>query len=311
MEQGKNHEIPTNINLSLCLIIIAYHSTIFIAAPWMTQSYSFWAYLLLFDFVLLRLSNVTWHLTHESVHGHLVPNKKVNLFFGRALATTLYSSFTALQLGHLTHHKANRISDISDLYFEQNTPKRFTYYLEILGGHYLFNAFLLCFLCFLPKVVVNKVVHMILEQSRGTRKEKLFDQIKSFILNPKIISRARKETLIMLLFFSAILYGFISNGLAVFFLLNFIIRAVFFSYLNNMPHYGNELDNVNASTTAWLPKPLSLFYLNFNYHKTHHELPNIPWNQLPKYFKKIMESMIKIISKITLNNLMDLSTTEI
>jgi fatty acid desaturase len=80
---------------------------------------------------------------------------------------------------------------------------------------------------------------------------------------------------------------FIYNQLMLLFISYLLIRALLFSYFDNMPHYATELHgDINAARNSYLPKTLALLFMNFNYHKLHHELPVLSWYYLPEEFKK-------------------------
>ena len=286
MEGNKKPKILTSFNTSLCLLLILYSLIFFAFLPWTKLSAQTWVFILLFDFIFLRLTNIMWHLAHESIHGALFPVRKFNNLMGKILGVFLLSSYTTLNIGHMIHHKTNRISDVTDLYFEKNKPNFFSYYFDILGGFYWLYCFLLCFLCFFPQKILSKITRLILKKNRDPRKKQLYMNAQNFIQNKKIMKKVRIETIIMCFYFLLCSYAFYKNNLINFWIGHLLIRSCLFSYLNNMPHYGNKLDEVSASDTSWLPKPLARIYLNFNYHKTHHDNPTAPWHILPRLFKE-------------------------
>ena len=184
------------------------------------------------------------------------------------------------------HHRTNRVADVPDLYFKENKPNRLSYYFDILGGFYWLYCFSLCFLSFLPQKNLHRVIKYIIKNNKNRRKELLYVQAENLFNNKAIVIKARWDTLFLLVFFIFSFVCFSVNSLLTYWIILQVTRALFFSYLNNMPHYGNPLDQLNASDSSWLPKSLACLYLNFNYHKIHHEKPTIPWHHLPSVFKE-------------------------
>jgi Fatty acid desaturase len=60
-------------------------------------------------------------------------------------------------------------------------------------------------------------------------------------------------------------------------------RALVYSTLDNLPHYGMHGRGDEAARNLTLPAWASVLVLNHNLHRAHHERPNLPWQALPAH----------------------------
>lgn len=278
------------INITLCIFILAMNM-LALLAPTITETHGIWL-ILAFDILLLRLTNLQWHLIHEAAHRVLLPSPFWNETIGRILSLFFFSSFTVLRFGHLVHHQTNRFEDLTEVYDKR--PHTLMYYADILGGFYYVTEFLAPMVSLLPHRVRTWVFQYTSRQMSA--KEKTVRALIRLHENTKKILTIRLECLayLALLAFALNIY---QNHLALF-VAYFALRATLVAYYNNMPHYGNSVNvDTNAADNSYLPKWLSLLYLNFNYHRVHHQNPLAPWIALPDLFKQKHEPFDKSLLK--------------
>ncbi len=131
---------PTNfLNLVLTFLVLLMNLCVLLAP---VISHERWVIIsiLTLDVVLLRITNVHWHLIHEAAHRILFSQSRLNEHAGYWLSVFFFSSFNALRFGHLLHHRTNRHEDLTEVYFGKRPP-RLRYYAEILGGFFLIAEF--------------------------------------------------------------------------------------------------------------------------------------------------------------------------
>ena len=57
-------------------------------------------------------------------------------------------------------------------------------------------------------------------------------------------------------------------------------RGLIISHLDHAPHHGTPLDRRDYAFNMRAPRWLQLALLNSNFHRTHHENPQLPWSAL-------------------------------
>ena len=279
------YPIRNGLNLTLTALIVAMNLVAWVFAPyWFSTSGVLW--FLLFDLIAIRLTNIHWHLIHEAAHGVLAQPRWLNELLGNVMSILFNSSFAALRQGHLMHHRVNRIADVTDVYFEKGKPHTLAYYIDILGGFFLVFCFIFPLTSLFGKKNVLRIVAMMEKKNQNHPSIGLYQKTREIIVHSNVVRDTRSQIIWALLFMGISLFVYLSHGLGLIWLGYFLVRAVFISYLNNMPHYRNSLNDNMASDTAYLPKVLARCYLNFNYHKTHHLHPRAPWYVLPKLFQE-------------------------
>lgn len=275
-----HRDLPLRVLNSL-LVTLVIVSTVTATLLPLTIHFTLTTTLLIIDLLTIRLLNLHWHLLHDAVHRTLFETAWVNEWVGQILSVLFFSSFTALRFGHLLHHRINRFEDTSEVYFDDKPP-RLAYYIEILGGFYLVAEFLAPLLSLIPQSIAAKVVKYF--QQQLTHKPETLAALRRLVESARY-RQLRWEALAQLAFFS-LAVGLYWHHLGLFFAY-FFLRALLVSYYNNMPHYGNSVKvDRNAADNAYLPTGLARLFLNFNYHRTHHCHPNIPWYGLPAQFAK-------------------------
>lgn len=282
---SQKFEIPTQLNLLLSTLLIIENLIVLFALPWFIHSALGLSLLLLLDVIIIRTTNFHWHITHEAVHGLLAEPRWLNELLGIILGALFFSSFSIARYGHLNHHRNNRYADTQEVYYQEGQASYFKYYFELLGGFFIVYEFLLIALAWAPKSLAKTIIKKNIKRKANRHDVGIYLDLKNIIDNPRSIKNVRKESVLFILVLLFSLYSY-SHHLIIW-LIYFWTRAFFVSYLNNMPHYKNSIQtDINASDNAYLPKFLTLCYLNFNYHRIHHRFPKTPWTGLPALFKE-------------------------
>ena len=272
----------TKINLILCAGVILINFLVLLSPLW-CSSLSVLLLIMAFDIITLRLTNLHWHLIHEAVHRILFPSSILNEKMGQLLSALFFTGFTIIRFGHLVHHKTNRYEDLTEVYDAATAPK-LAYYGEILGGFFIVAEFIAPCLCLLPRSLLLNIAKKI--KANHPEKEVMLQSFIRLISQKQKFHRARLETILQILLFGLILFIFQQH--LVLFLFYFLCRASLVSYYNNMPHYKNSVRlDINAADNSYLPPLLASTYLNFNYHRIHHEYPLLPWIDLPEKFNEL------------------------
>ena len=60
-----------------------------------------------------------------------------------------------------------------------------------------------------------------------------------------------------------------------------LLRAFVSSQLDHAPHHATPLDRRDHALNLAAPRWLRCVLLNFNFHRVHHQHPNLPWRALP------------------------------
>lgn len=278
-------KIPTRLNVSLSLFLILENIILLFALPYLIHSSLGLACVLIADVICIRLTNFHWHLTHEAVHGLLAEPRWLNEYLGVLLGALFFSSFSIARYGHLNHHRNNRFADTQEVYYQKGKVSYVYYYFELLGGFFIIYEFLLMALAWAPKSLAKAIIEKNIKRKADRHDLGIYLDLKAIVDNPRSIQNVRKESVLFALVLIASLYCYAHHW--VLWLTYFYLRALFVSYLNNMPHYKNPINSdINAADNAYLPKCLSLCYLNFNYHRVHHRHPKAPWNTLPTLFRE-------------------------
>lgn len=277
--------LPTRLNVFLSSLLIIENSVILFALPYLLHNSLEISLTLLIDIILIRATNLHWHLTHEAVHGLLATPRWLNEALGILLGALFFSSFSIARYGHLNHHRNNRFADTQEVYYQEGKVSYLYYYFELLGGFFVIYECLLIALAWAPTLLAKTIIEKNIRRKADRHDLSIYLDLKNIIDNPRSIKSVRKESVLFALVLAGSIYCYAGHWEI--WLGYFWIRALFVSYLNNMPHYKNSINtDINAADNAHLPKLLSACYLHFNYHRVHHRYPKAPWTALPVLFKE-------------------------
>lgn len=230
---------------------------------------------------LVVLTPMHWGLIHESIHGHLLPQRRLNEWFGRALSIAFVLPFDAVRFGHLMHHRFTREAfDRPDVHDGTTHPMlaRVGYYAHLLGGLYLAEL-AVPLLTFLPSTWVCRLVAYKLRSDEPVGKDvqRLF---VTFAGNKDRRVRMRRDWMLSVALYACAfyLYGTWWPVLAI----TMFLRGLWLSLADNLPHYDVMLDEQSRArnfrvSAIWRP-----VLMNHHLHRLHHQNPTLPWTALPE-----------------------------
>ncbi len=205
------------------------------------------------------------NLMHEGVHGTLFKHRQWDRWYGFTMAIPSLFSITSYRVNHLLHHRHNREIDDPDE-FTNLTNNRLVlsvfYYVWLLIGMFIY-------VIRVPSVALVK----------GTKAER---------------KRIIFEHSLVLLMFTVLVYVAWQNNQLGLILHLWLIPLVIAAFLGNVRGWaehtrtgrGHPLTETRTITSNRL---FSFFNINLNYHLEHHLFPGVPWYNLPKVHKILLE----------------------
>jgi fatty acid desaturase len=277
-QTSRRTSIDYRANLALLGLVAAAMLMQLIAWPFLLRQWG--ASALWIALPLVLSTPMHWGLIHESIHGKLFPQRRLNEWMGRALSITFLLPYDAARFGHLMHHRFTRESfDRPDVHDgpTHRVLARIGYYAHLLGGLYLAEV-VLPLLTFLPASWVCQLVARKLDSENPIDRDvqRLFvafagnQERRMFIRRDWIISVALHAC-------AFYFYGAWWPVLAI----TMFLRGVWLSVADNLPHYDVTLDEQQRArnfrvSAIWRP-----VLMNHHLHRLHHEHPTLPWTALP------------------------------
>ena len=263
-----DHRIPAKTNLAILSAQLLALGACFVAA---SEARS-WPALALLAAGFGVLMNSAYSIIHEAEHGILFPNRFWNDFAGSCMALFFPAPFHLLRQGHLGHHLRNRSDDEAfDLYFEEDHRlwRGIIFYGIITGFYWVV-------------VVLSNVVFLFLPFSTRTRYWEFDRPSLAFMhsLNPAYRRVIQIECAAAISLHVAVVWALripVVNYLVMYAGFGFMWSAM--QYVH---HYATERHVTRGARNLWIWAPLDRLWLNHNWHRTHHEHPTVPWNQLPR-----------------------------
>lgn len=275
------HQIPWRANLALGSAVLgSYGALLYFAVPVLTAGR--FAQFGLTSTAFVLLTPTAWGLVHEAIHGRLSRRPWLNRAAARVLCVLLGFSFETVQFGHLMHHRYNG--------HEHDRPDRrrpgepswaggLRHWSHLLGGHYLVTA-LASWVAFMPHPWRERALR---HAFRGDAPDMaaIRQGALKWCADRKRIERMRVDCAASAALMGAALlhYGPYWPLL----LLTFYARALLYSTLDNLPHYGMHGREPDAALNLTLPGWAAVLVLNHNLHRLHHQRPNLPWRALSAY----------------------------
>lgn len=227
------------------------------------------------------LANLHWGLIHEAIHGHLLEDSRSSERLGRWLAVAFGAPLAPLRFAHLRHHRYNRTPlSRDDVYDPALTPAwkaQLGYYAYIGGGLYLAEL-LLAPIAFLPRSILERLVRA--STPRGTDHPPALDDLARHVLTGRReLMRYRIDAVWVLSWLALAIYCWREQPSALLAMIG--VRALLVSMMDNAAHYGTPLDQRRHALNLRAPRLASALLLNFNFHRQHHQQPNLPWHRLP------------------------------
>jgi len=229
---------------------------------------------------LVVLTPTHWGLIHESIHGHLMPQRRLNERLGRVLAIAFLLPFDAVRFGHLMHHRFTRESyDRPDVHDGATHPMlaRMGYYTHLLGGLYLAEVVLPLLTCLPTTWACRLVAHKLhSEEPIGLDIQRLF---VGFARNAERRARIRRDWVLSIVLHACAFYfyGAWWPALAI----TMFLRGLWLSMADNLPHYDVRLDEPKRARNFRVPAIWRPVLMNHHLHRLHHQHPALPWTALP------------------------------
>jgi fatty acid desaturase len=269
--------IPWRANLALTATVLAIYCGFFFSASLLAAGHLDFFVCAAAAFVIV--TPTLWGLVHEGIHGRLLPGRGANRAAARALSILLGFSFETVQLGHLLHHRYNGHEFDRPDRMKRGEPAWrgwLRHWAHLLGAHYLFTC-LAGWVSFVPtgtrELLLQRTMAGNAADMVGMRGAAL-----RWCGDPRRIARIRVDCI-----GSAALWLLVATHYAALwapFLLTAYGRAVVYSVLDNLPHYGMHWRGDDAAKNLALPKWAAVLVLNHNLHRLHHQRPNLPWRAL-------------------------------
>lgn len=230
--------------------------------------------------VLVLSTPAHWALVHDAIHGQLLPTRAENHWLGRILAIFFGVPFRAVRLAHLRHHRYNRSPWGREEVYDPKTQSRAAaccfHYLRISVGLYL-GELAISFLCWLPLSVLRPRLRALCpDLEDGTRG--MAHLVDHELLSAVAIWQIRSDASLVIALYAAsfFLYGQHWPMLAG----CLLGRALVISQLDHAAHHDTPLSERDYALNLLAPRWLQFLLLGFNFHRTHHEHPNLPWSSL-------------------------------
>ena len=229
---------------------------------------------LLFSFT----ANTLFSLLHEAVHGIFSSRRPVNEWAGRWAAAWFPTGLAVQRAFHFTHHRNNRSpSEQFDLLHEGDIRwlKVAQWYSLLTGVYWLATVAGVMAYLVVPRVLRVRVLRSadskVAEQTSSSEYLAALDGIDPLASRLEIVaSLAFQVALFALLDLSPL--GWIACYGAF---------ALSWSALQYADHAFSPLDRHEGAWNLEVDAVTRLFFLNYHYHRAHHQHPWVPWSRLP------------------------------
>ena len=273
--------IPERLNVAIATIVLFIYLSLFFGVS-LLAGHKFWPFALVVLGFLISTPTI-WGLVHEGIHGRLFKHPFINLTASRVLSVLLGFSFDVVRFGHLMHHRYNghkydRPDQKVDA--ESHWKSWARHWVHLLGGHYLFTA-LVSIVAFAPARLRLLALQSAISGEEPDIVAMRHAALKWFS-DPQRIVRIRIDCIVsvLLILLSALHYAAFWLVLV----LALSARALLYSTLDNLPHYGVQGRGDAAAKNLSLPQWASLVVLHHNLHRVHHERPDLPWRDVSNHF---------------------------
>ena len=223
-----------------------------------------------------------WSLIHETIHGLLFRNRRLNDAAGRLLAVLFLLPFRPVAFGHLFHHRRNR-SDLDRAEFyprgASKTAAALAYYARLLGGLY-FAECAVSLAVWLPHAWLRRLAPRRFLEAGLVSDARL---LENTLLQPRSLWATRLDSACILLSLGVSVWFYGNHAWML--ILALLGRGLLLSLMDNAYHYATPLDAPRYALNLGLPRPLSSAILHFNLHRIHHLHPAAPWYHLPALYR--------------------------
>ena len=227
--------------------------------------------------VFSYFANTIFALLHEAVHGVFSANRKTNYMFGVFAGCFFPTSYNLQKMYHLSHHTNNRSEFEQFDYIHEHDNKwlKYAQWYSILTGIYWVVAVLgALIVLILPNFFKTRLLKGDIGKQTGA--VSVFHKF-----DKKNHNQIRAELLLATLFQLSVIYVLHITFYG--WLLCYGCFAVNWSGLQYADHAFSELDAKNGAWNLKVNVITQYLFLNYHFHKVHHNNMKIPWVYLPKY----------------------------
>tara|TARA_B100001971_G_scaffold84647_1_gene78145 strand:- start:253931 stop:254851 length:921 start_codon:yes stop_codon:yes gene_type:complete len=273
---SKYYIIPEYLNRVLFVIIFIFNLVLLYQASHTENK----LIIILCAFFFAYTNNTMFALLHEAVHNVFSKNSKINRIFGIMASAFFPTGFSLQQVFHLSHHRFNRTEKERFDYIQKGENKfiKFSqWYCILTGVYWLFATCGAFFYLIIPSVFRNQLFKGRLGNQTGA--ESMFRGLNS--ANSLVL---RLEILYSFSFQFCIFYLLDLNLIG--YLACYFAFALNWSSLQYADHAFSELDTKDGAWNLKVSKFSQYLFLNYHFHKVHHQDMHIPWIHLSKLVDK-------------------------
>jgi fatty acid desaturase len=202
---------------------------------------------------------------HESNHGTLFRDKRRNRWFGFVMGAPALYSVTAYGVNHVIHHKFTRTeNDPDEITNLTKNPRllQLFFYGWILFGMMLYNL---------------RLPYAAMRRATGSQRTQMV-----------------VEHVLLALLVTGILYFSWRGGWLPAMVQVWVIPLAVAACIGNVRGWAEHLLTVpghplTETRTVTSSRWLSFFLINLNYHLEHHLFPGVPWYNLPKVHRLLLD----------------------
>ena len=223
------------------------------------------------------VANAPFAMMHEAVHGVGAKSPLMNRMLGLVSGWAFPTSFSMQRLAHIGHHERNRTDlELYDYYLPSESKwlrNVWLYFGNLLGFYYW-------------TVILSNLIYLAAPWAYRSR---FFVQRVAPALGcgPYVADLAKLPPAIvwteiaMALGYQAAMFYVLDLNLAGM-LLCYWAFALHWSVLQYADHAWSARDIHTGAWNLYVLAPFRWVALNYHYHRTHHEYPQVPWYDLPK-----------------------------
>ncbi len=232
------------------------------------QTQSLWLKVLLFVFISTR-QHALWMIFHDGVHFHLAHSKRtndfiVNFFLSVPLLLPLHT-FRAI---HFAHHK--------NLGTPNDPEKLINFYGQPWKFKGLpFKSFI--FQCLGDLFVVNNILSLLASGQFFVKKD---SSAKSYLSAPRIEYIILNVLLVGALVAFYFKWNSLFTTLMFFWFLPIFTLSFFIHKVRSLAEHGESEEDLTLSWEPGFLGKLTIWPYNINYHREHHNHPQIAWHKL-------------------------------
>ncbi len=269
-------EIPVGLNMVIAGLALSAWAGLL----WLASHTSSWMVVLAAAWGFSYVNNTSFSLLHEAVHGIFHPNRRLNDWAGRILAATFPTGFQFQRQCHMGHHARNRTEVEQFDYIRPGDNKIWKYlqWYTILTGLYWLSV-VIGWLLFLVCPWIYRLSVFSGEHSQIAHQSSTDAMLSSMFKGPTLKMRFEMLLTVVLQALMFVLLDLSALGWCC----CYAAFAFRWSGLQYADHAWSELDLYDGAWNLRVNPIVRMFFLNYHFHKAHHQHPTVPWIHLPRY----------------------------